>query len=457
MAEEDETPTPTTLRQVMWDGQKHFSRSLPCDSDGSLLCTEESFEGSDEKLLAMLGDMARGDPEQDAPSRVLLDECGALWEEVTHVKTGKGSPSETWGNTVHTEAEAQREMQLRLRRELRHLQERSHRQHQESAAFMQRLSSAREALAEKIREARSENEELRRQLRHVKERVGCNSCSLSESIRELNAHAAELQAEIWEVSDCQVNLVDQLHEASETQARLQAELQRERVKTWRQSTDVVMAFAGGKDMKEIEREESERQLLEAQLAEVAERAAACGVPPLLEQDPETAEATLAMYGDVEVPFSTVQRYLEEMEELRAELQTLEQGVGSNDGEAEERLNSEQEELSALQAELIDAEARAESSKQDLEEATSLFSTLRVEVNSEQDVLRQAEQAATSRRDLFRSQVEEKRRELLKMQETTDTLIDDLNTKGCFWSLRQEVPKEVHAEGRHHPTRLRFTP
>lgn len=219
-----------------------------------------------------------------------------------------------------------------------------------------------------------------------------------------------------------------------------------------------MAFAGGKDMKEIEREESERQLLEAQLAEVAERAAACGVPPLLDQDPETAEATLAMYGDVEVlPFSTVQRYLEEMEELRAELQTLEQGVGSNDGEAEERLNSEQQELSALQAELIDAEARAESCKQDLEEATSLFSTLRVEVNSEQDVLRQAEQAATSRRDLFRSQVEEKRRELLKMQETTDTLIDDLNTKGCFWSSRQEVPKEAHAEGRHHPTRLRFTP
>ena len=33
--------------------------------------------------------------------------------------------------------------------------------HQESAAFMQRLSSAREALAEKIREARSENEEWR--------------------------------------------------------------------------------------------------------------------------------------------------------------------------------------------------------------------------------------------------------------------------------------------------------
>ena len=33
--------------------------------------------------------------------------------------------------------------------------------HQESAAFMQRLSSAREALAEKIREARSENEEQR--------------------------------------------------------------------------------------------------------------------------------------------------------------------------------------------------------------------------------------------------------------------------------------------------------
>lgn len=372
----------------------------------------------------MLGDMARGDPEQDAPSRVLLDECGALWEE------------------VHTEAEAQREMQLRLRRELRHLQERSHRQHQESAAFMQRLSSAREALAEKIREARSENEELRSQLRHLQEQVGCNGYNLSESIRELNANAAELQAEIWEVSDCQVNLVDQLHEASETQARLQAELQRERVKTWRQSTDVVMAFATGQDMKEIEREESERQLLEAQLAEVAERAAACGVPPLLDQDPEAAEATLAMYADAEVPFSTIQGYLDEMEELRSKLQSLEQSAAS-DGEAEERLNSEQQELSSLQSELIDAEARAESCKQDLEEATSLVSMLRVELNSEQDVLRQEEQAATRRRELFRSQVEEKRKELVKMQEMNDGLVDDLNTKGCFWSSQQEAVPKVH--------------
>jgi len=426
MPSSDDTPTPTTLRQVMsFDGLPKLARSLPYDSDGSLLCTEESFEGSDEKLLAMLGDMARGDPEQDAPSRVLLDECGALWEE------------------VHTEAEAQREMQLRLRRELRHLEERSHRQHQESAAFMQRLSNAREALAEKIREARSENEELRSQLRHLQEQVGCNGYNLSESIRELNANAAELQAEIWEVSDCQVNLVDQLHEASETQARLQAELQRERVKTWRQSTDVVMAFATGQDMKEIEREESERQLLEAQLAEVAERAAACGVPPLLDQDPEAAEATLAMYADTEVPFSTIQGYLDEMEELRSKLQSLEQSAGSNDGEAEERLNSEQQELSALQSELIEAEARAESCKQDLEEATSLVSMLRVELNSEQDVLRQEEQAATRRRELFRSQVEEKRKELVKMQEMNDGLVDDLNTKGCFWSSQQEAVPKVH--------------
>jgi len=308
---------------------------------------------------------------------------------------------------------------------------------------MQRLSSAREALAEKIREARSENEELRSQLRHLQEQVGCNGYNLSESIRELNANAAELQAEIWEVSDCQVNLVDQLHEASETQARLQAELQRERVKTWRQSTDVVMAFATGQDMKEIEREESERQLLEAQLAEVAERAAACGVPPLLDQDPEAAEATLAMYADAEVPFSTIQGYLDEMEELRSKLQSLEHSAASNDGEAEERLNSEQQELSSLQSELIDAEARAESCKQDLEEATSLVSMLRVELNSEQDVLRQEEQAATRRRELFRSQVEEKRKELVKMQEMNDGLVDDLNTKGCFWSSQQEAVPKVH--------------
>jgi len=78
---------------------------------------EDAQRSSDEKLLAMLGDMAKGSPDEDDGSdvmsllpldvheedphvRMLLDECSAMWEQVA------------------SEAEANREMQNRLRREL---------------------------------------------------------------------------------------------------------------------------------------------------------------------------------------------------------------------------------------------------------------------------------------------------------------------------------------------------
>ncbi|CAE7454279.1 unnamed protein product [Symbiodinium natans] len=423
----DGTPTPTTIRvrdmvpTPMWGNEVLALKTRhSCEStDGSFIVGTEdlsSFEGddSDEKLLALLGDLALGAEETEDPTaRALLDQCGALWEE------------------VHVEAEARWELQCRLRRELQHLQDRSHWQHAESGAFLQRLSVAREALAEKIQEASSENQTLRqRLLRHRAEEEQLQ-CGLAQNLRHLSARAAELRAAVWEVGVDQAELVEKLRRQTEQQALLQTELQQERVKTWRQSTDVVMAFAGGKESgKELEREEADRVLLESQLAEVASRAAAVGIPPLCDEEPEVAEAVLAA-ADV-VPYATLLGHLDGVEELRAAMEALEGSCAqatAQQKEEEEKLETEQLELSRLTTEMADAEATVNG--QDLDQATSLVSVLCGELQSEQAVLREERSAAGRRRDLFRAQVEEKRRELARLREMNDRLVEDLNSKGCF--------------------------
>eukprot|EP00439_Symbiodinium_sp_Y106_P081815 s2038_g20.t3 len=421
MSSRDGTPTPTTIRQVVrapmapiWGTEVLALKANrhSCEStDGSFVVGTEdlsSFEGeeSDEKLLALLGDLALGaeEVEEDPAARVLLDECGALWEE------------------VHMEAEAQREMQCRLRRELQHLQDRSHWQHAESGAFLQRLSVAREALADKIREASDENEALRQRLRRHHTEEERLRCGLAEDLRCLDARAAELRAAIFETGQSQAELVEHLRAVTNTQAHLQAELQQERVKTWRQSTDVVMAFAGGK--------ESERLLLESQLTEVASRAAAAGIPRLCDEEPEVAEAVLAAADTV--PFSTLQGQLDSFEELRGALEALEGSCAlstAQQKEEEEKLGAEQLELSRLAEEMATAEAAAQGPE--LDQASSLVSVLCGELQSEQAVLRQEREAAARRRELFRSQVEQKRRELARLQDLNDKLVEDLNSKGCF--------------------------
>lgn len=599
---DDNTPTPTTIRQkanmpdLRYPGDKealiHGARNLwgthnesevlgflhkpaagRCSDStdgGSLLFGVhedmdlsslgghggEVHRTSDEKLLAMLGDMARGSPEDDVQSDVvslsllpvevqeddphmqqLVDDCGTAWEE------------------VHMEAEAKREMQSRLRRELRQLQERSERQYQESAVFMQRLASAREALADKIKEASSENQDLRGRISvqwRDNERL---SCTISEGVKSLAARAAELSAEIWEVSDSQATLVEQLKVAMDTQTRLQAELQEERVKTWRQSTDVVMAFAMGsssaswhsKDAqavengpslcngepgsgvrahmerqarqevelnKELSQEDAERCLLQSELDEASRRLAACGLSlrsrrqlppatrevvaaadsdsnvderseasdnssdrelkreehaeliPFTEKEKEHighassteeeehaasapfTEEDLAEFANAQdVSFETLKQYLQEVEDLQAELEFKEGECRSARDEfcqAEERLLSEQDELSAFNHEMIEAQARVEDSKHEVDQATDLVSVLCGEIQSEQAVLSLEQQSAGRRRELFRSQVEQKRQELHRMQELNDRLLEDLDSKGgCLFGGKRAPPPPPH--------------
>eukprot|EP00931_Biecheleriopsis_adriatica_P119280 TRINITY_DN9451_c0_g1_i1.p1 TRINITY_DN9451_c0_g1~~TRINITY_DN9451_c0_g1_i1.p1 ORF type:complete len:574 (-),score=167.93 TRINITY_DN9451_c0_g1_i1:127-1716(-) len=464
-------------------GRKPSTKSLlpaGCDStDGSLLfgghedfdlssfgdIGEDPQRSSDEKLLAMLGDMAKGSPaddeasdvmsllpvdvqESDPQTRHLLDECGAMWEE------------------VHMEADTKREMQSRLRRELRQLQERSERQHQESAIFMQRLGAAREALADKMKEATLQNQDLRGRISSQWRDNERLSCCVSESVKGLAARAAELSAEIWEVSDSQATLVEQLNASMETSARLQSELQEERVKTWSESRDVVMTFACGsppswhgkasssslrgqeQQQRELEQEEAERSLLVSQLNEAASRAAACGLPSLRSHrgeghednagdDEEDLDSDLGEYADApDVSFETVLEHLQELEKLHSEVDAIEAECEREVREhrqVDELVQSEQNAMSALEAEKLDAEAQDEDNKIRLKQANELLAVLREEIRSEQAALEEEQQSASRRQELFRNQVEERRRELLRVQENNEKLADDLdaNVASCM--------------------------
>lgn len=209
------------------------------------LAGDDLQRAKDEKLLELLGEMAKGASDDEDPSsnvlnmlpievqaddpatRALLEECGTMLEE------------------VQAEAEAKQELRARLLGELQQIQDRSDRQYQESSALQQRLMSAKQMLGEKLKEASSTHQDL-------KDRIGDEwrsnerlRSSMSDGVKDVMALADELNRQILEVGEDQALLVEELQAATEVQARLQSELQEERVHTWRQSTDVVMAFARG--------------------------------------------------------------------------------------------------------------------------------------------------------------------------------------------------------------------
>lgn len=403
--------------------------------------------------------------------------------------------------------------------------------------FMERLHGAKGALADKMKEVSGYNQDLRGKISNQWRDNERLSCTISEGVKGLTARAAELSAEIWDVSDSQATLVEQLNLATETQARLQAELQEERVKTWRQSTDVVMAFAQGSSaaswhvkvgessasaclrdtlarqakrvadlQNELAEEEANRSLLESQLDEVSRRASECGIKPPAKQadgmlategpggrelsddlegeaedaedvaeepapldvhrrrqnssqaealEPEPVERELAWEDYVDAPdvsYETLEEQLAKVEELKAVLLAREaeaMEARTEETEASEKLNARTEEFATLHTELIDAQERSKELEEGYQEADNHLSLLRGELHSEQAALREEEQAATRRRELFRSQVDEKRRELHRMQEENDRLLEDLeNRSSCLKTPRRPPPPPARDRGRY---------
>lgn len=527
---DDSTPTPTTIRQkvsmldeprdhmryshfsklVHADKQAHFGKqhwnepvawanpryqtSAPnrpfgtdASTDGSLAFGQdlEAFGSGeldfdhykDENILAMLDTMARGSPEDDELSDVvsllpievqeedpvvahLVAECGAMWEE------------------VYIQAEVRRELRSRLEREIRQLQERWERGYHQSAAFMQRLATAKEALSEKLYESSLINEELKKRLEHEWRNNERFKCSMTEGIKNLTAQTAEINAHIWEVSDHQATLVEQLHSATALQAQLQEELQEERHRTWRQSTDVVMAFARGERgtassgvppplistpsfssapsravgdhqarndavlTRELTKEDQLRSELQVQVKQIVKRAAACGFKfhaDVLDQRPvSNIDRHLQEYVDApEVSVEDLLDQLRDIEDLQSQLASKEAelaAAASDHMKAQQDLQAEKDELTSIQRQLVDAESAQEGNHaKDMAEAEEAIERLEESLREQQVALKEEEASISRRHDLFRSQVDQKRKELTKLAETNERLEEAIlrRTSGCL--------------------------
>jgi len=233
---------------------------------GHMFPAEDLQKAKDEKLLALLNEMAVGGrhlgttSSSDAdgggstgvsrsfgagsPKLVLPLPSSLVFEEDPMVRAGIEECGEVW-RKVQAEAEVKSELQARLLGELRQIQERSQRQYQESSSLMQRLMAAKQTLAERLRDATEANEDLRNCISAESQGNELLRTQISDGVKGMFATCAEISDEIAVVSGTQNCLVEELKAASESQSRLQSELQKERVATWRQSTDVVMAFARG--------------------------------------------------------------------------------------------------------------------------------------------------------------------------------------------------------------------
>lgn len=224
---------------------------------------DELQKAKDEKLLALLNDMAKGncgaglndaggaEPRatstlvQQSSAPLLLPVCSAqVFDEDPSIRAGLQECGDLW-REVQAETEVKQELHARLLGELRQIQERSERQYQESSSLMQRLMGAKRTLADRLKEASEINEELRGRIAGELQSNDELRAQISDGVRGMFGRGAELSQQIAVVSETQSCLAAELKAATESQQRLQSELQRERVATWRQSTDVVMAFARG--------------------------------------------------------------------------------------------------------------------------------------------------------------------------------------------------------------------
>lgn len=455
-----------------FDGSILFAQDLDLYSGGELL-EDNHQRQKDEKLLAMLGDMARGASEDDDLSEVLGMLPMEVQEEDPAIAQSVADCAQMW-EEVYTEAEVKHELQSRLQRELRQLQERGDRQYQESSVFMQRLATAKEALAEKLQESSFVNQDLRVRLDNEWRNNERLRCSISEVLKSLNARSAELNARIWEVSDDQASLIEEFHIASELQAQLQTELQEERVLTWRQSTDVVMAFArgnhsatpskaSGRDADrearrsaeleaELRREEELRDHFESELRRVSDRVAACGLglPTGLSFDEADDDRLDDFAGAPEVTLDDLLNYLADIEALRSDLGPREAELRravAEEQQAEHDLRTQKDEVLALQMQLEDrTEAQELEHAKKIAEAESALDQLRENIESEQATLKEEEASVTRRQELFRVQVEQKRKELAKIVEANDKLEEAILKRTRRWWGSNRQPRRQGVSG-----------
>mmetsp|Transcript_64693 Transcript_64693/g.154526 ORF Transcript_64693/g.154526 Transcript_64693/m.154526 type:complete len:822 (-) Transcript_64693:209-2674(-) len=144
---------------------------------------------------------------------------------------------------VQEQLEAKDQLQNRLEGEVRELTERSTRQYQEKDALMQRLHSLKEGISSRLQEFAIEQQQLLDRIEA--ERIANEQLhsSIDADVQNILAEASGIGAQIQEASAKQAALVEDLQAAMDRQSAAQAELQSERVATWRLSNEVITAFS----------------------------------------------------------------------------------------------------------------------------------------------------------------------------------------------------------------------
>mmetsp|Transcript_20466 Transcript_20466/g.51613 ORF Transcript_20466/g.51613 Transcript_20466/m.51613 type:complete len:652 (+) Transcript_20466:68-2023(+) len=358
----------------MKDKSETLSRSdvdLSCMSDGG----DELQKAKDEKLLALLNDMAKGscndggaaEPRvaamavQQSSSPLLLPMCSAqVFDNDPVVREGLQECGDLW-REVQAETEVKNELHARLLGELRQIQERSERQYQESSSLMQRLMGAKRTLADRLKEASEVNEQLRGRIVSEVQTNDELRAQISDGVRGMFGRGAELSQQIAAISETQGCLAAELRAATESQQRLQSELQRERVSTWRQSTDVVMAFArGGSSNCRSASSASPRTVGtrgvadERRFDESLGDGASPSAPSSASRSPGTAEGSNdELHKQLQSEKSSVQREKVAGSEERSELQQNLQLQGQRIAELSKELALEETMRSSLDAQLLE--------------------------------------------------------------------------------------------------------
>jgi len=198
----------------------HFAKLPPEE----MLATLERMIGASTDT----DDLSTSQPSQEDTLARLQEECTAMRDE------------------VQEQARAKADLESRLREDMRKLQERCASQLAEKASLTQRLQDAKAVWNEKLEHMRSINANLQHRIEEEKQAKEVLRVKLAENLQAMMDKVTLLNRRIQDDWENQVSLVKELDAETNSQSHYQSELHAEREKSWRQSHDVMEAFASSK-------------------------------------------------------------------------------------------------------------------------------------------------------------------------------------------------------------------
>jgi len=375
---------------------------------------------------------------------------------------------------VANKVEDKRQMEARLLRELRQIQERSERQYYESSSLIQRVHGAKQQLAEKLSEASLAVKELRGHISQELHAIAVLRARGSEGARAglqgLQAHAAELEQQIAVAGREQASMAKELQAQAQLGPAGGGVMGRRGVpptsETWPMQASTSSPSAPSSKRppaeavtpqaqleqhcglqaqrilelkKELALEEAARANLDMQLQEVAYRMAASGIEAGLDGiDPETFARPAGPDWE-ECMGLDVDSQLHQIETLRRDLferQDWSRRVAREEVEAGKVLVSMQQELGPLQEKVDRAKVEAAEIEERTCQARKAGESMLAELQRLEAIkwnkLREVTANKTRCRKLA-TQVDKSIKLLEHLQELTETLQEQLDLKraGCF--------------------------